>query len=172
MATAHEGHIFRFPWVPFITGLTRTVFKLYGQILLGITINYILLRVIQRNNLNRVRINEVDCITFVKLSNVLEWRHKKIIFLQHVYCVVINLNVKILQTKIKKKQQKKRKKTRLDRSNISAFSPNHTPPWYSWNIVESGIKHHKPTNQPNHSLYMYLIWLYHIQSYHFINTCT
>jgi hypothetical protein len=46
--------------------------ELYGQILLGITMNYILLWVIQRNNLNRVRINEVDCITFVKLSNVLE----------------------------------------------------------------------------------------------------
>ena len=107
MATAHEGHIFMFPWVPFITGLT--VFKLYGQSFLGITMNYILLWVIQRNNLNRVRINEVDCITFVKLSNVLEWRHKKIIFLQHVYCVVINLNVKILQPQIKKMQQQKKK---------------------------------------------------------------
>jgi hypothetical protein len=22
-------------------------------------------------------------------------------------------------------------------------------PWYNWNIVESGVKHHKPSNQPH-----------------------
>ena len=29
----------------------------------------------------------------------------------------------------------------------SIVSSNPELPWYSWNIVESDIKHHKPTNQ-------------------------
>jgi len=42
------------------------------------------------------------------------------------------------------------------------------PQWYSWNIVESYVKHHKPTNQPkwrvslkskNQHWYILLTWL-------------
>ena len=130
--------------------------------------NHILLWVIQRNNLNRVRINEVDCITFVKLSNVLEWRYKKTIFLQHVYCVVINLNVKILQAQIKKKQQqqKKRKQDLIGRTLVPSVQIIHCH-----DIAEILLKVALNTtaNQPtNQILHCTCISFYYIISNHII----
>jgi hypothetical protein len=43
--------------------------------------------------------------------------------------------------------------------------PKNWPPWYNWNIVESGVKHHKPTNQT------YIMFVNSIKiSYIFITT--
>ena len=51
---------------------------------------------------------------------------------------------------------------------FSGFSPStkkNWPPWYNWNIVESGVKHHKPTNQT------YIMFVNSIKiSYIFITT--
>jgi hypothetical protein len=49
-----------------------------------------------------------------------------------------------------------------DRSVVSPGTPvsstNKTAPWYNWNIVESGVKHHKPTNYNILSKYCKLRW--------------
>ena len=80
-----------------------------------------------------------DCIgsyesnyhTITTMTTQWKEREKFIKYLQQVSYIILFLSLKL----------------KLDNWNLSHWS-TFISPRYNWNIVESGVKHHKPTNQP------------------------